>query len=389
MVENTEFRALLNELDPRYKVPNRKYFSDSLVPEIYDEMRDSLKESLRQASFVSLTTDGWTSRANQSYITITCHFIDDDWQMQSYVLQTRILEESHTGANIAEVLCNALDEWEIKIENTALLTDNAANMGVAATAGGFRVHIGCFAHTLNLACQKGMGIDDVGIILKKLRRVVSHFHRSTTATAQLKTKMEQMEMKARKLVIDVDTRWNSTYDMIKVYLKLRSAVYAVFCQSERKTKSTKSLMEAAALTEEEALILEDMKALLKPMKKATKVISDAKRPTLSLVAPLKASLLRHLAPQDDPNPNDEVQKDSACERARNTMYTNLKDRYADPGIKLTMNMSSALDPRFKDLPFLDETTKQEVWDAIRAEALEVIRCKQSPSVSVISNKNFK
>ena len=87
---------------------------------------------------MALTTDGWTSRATESYITITAHFINDNWEMKNYVLQTRPMHESHTGANIAEVIKEAVQEWNIPQENDCipLVSDNASNMDNAASIVG-------------------------------------------------------------------------------------------------------------------------------------------------------------------------------------------------------------------------------------------------------------
>ena len=42
---------------------------------------------LSTASAVPLTTDGWTSRATESYLAVT-HFINSEWEMQNPVLLT-------------------------------------------------------------------------------------------------------------------------------------------------------------------------------------------------------------------------------------------------------------------------------------------------------------
>ncbi len=77
--------------------------------------------------------------------------------MTNFVLQTRPLFESHTGANIAKVLRSAVTEWELERANHAIavITDNARNMDIAVREAGLVPHIKCFAHMLNLATQSG------------------------------------------------------------------------------------------------------------------------------------------------------------------------------------------------------------------------------------------
>ena len=49
----------------------------------------------------ALTTDTWTSNVNDSYLTVTAHFINKSWELCTRVLFTSEMPEHHTGANIA------------------------------------------------------------------------------------------------------------------------------------------------------------------------------------------------------------------------------------------------------------------------------------------------
>ncbi|KAL0150995.1 hypothetical protein M9458_053722 [Cirrhinus mrigala] len=114
VVENTGFRFMINTLDPRYMIPTRSYMTDKAVPRIYDKVKDDVKSALSSAPRVALTCDGWTSRATEAFVTITCHYVDEEWELMSHVLQTRAMHESHTGSNIAELLKAALEEWDLE-----------------------------------------------------------------------------------------------------------------------------------------------------------------------------------------------------------------------------------------------------------------------------------
>lgn len=60
------------------------HFSDKAIPKPYEKV----KAVLKNAEFVALTTDGWTSRSMEGYITVTAHFIHE-WETKNYVLQTK------------------------------------------------------------------------------------------------------------------------------------------------------------------------------------------------------------------------------------------------------------------------------------------------------------
>ena len=59
-------------------------------------------KSAGDCEWVALTTDGWSSKATQSFMMVTCHFISQDWKLVSAVLTTCHFPGSHTGKRIAE-----------------------------------------------------------------------------------------------------------------------------------------------------------------------------------------------------------------------------------------------------------------------------------------------
>ena len=69
IVDAPEFRHLISSLDPRYSMPSRKQFAEEIIPAMYISVSQEIKEKLKCAEQVALTTDGWTSRATESYMT--------------------------------------------------------------------------------------------------------------------------------------------------------------------------------------------------------------------------------------------------------------------------------------------------------------------------------
>lgn len=187
MVDNIGFRWMLHCLEPRYKIPQRGYMVDTAVPRMYEEVKKVVKTSLSAAQRVALTCDGWTSRATQSYVTITSHYISDDWEMVTHILQTRVMHESHTGSNVADLLKRAMDEWGIQDKEPAIVTDNAKNMTSAAELVGM-LHFKCFSHTLNLASQRPLKLPAVQRLLGRVRRFINFFICSAIASHVLKEK---------------------------------------------------------------------------------------------------------------------------------------------------------------------------------------------------------
>lgn len=49
---------MLQTLEPRYEILNRKYFTGKALPALYDETREKVEIALQSAERVALTCDG-------------------------------------------------------------------------------------------------------------------------------------------------------------------------------------------------------------------------------------------------------------------------------------------------------------------------------------------
>ena len=111
----------------------------------------------------------------------------------------------------------------------AITTDNASNMVACGADLGFN-WIGCFAHSLQLSVNEGLKLPIISKMVTTAKKVVEHFSRSHLAGNALLDHQSQRrtgEARALRLEKSVDTRWNSTYLLLKHLLKLRPNVRAV------------------------------------------------------------------------------------------------------------------------------------------------------------------
>jgi hypothetical protein len=146
-----------------------------------------------------------------------------EWKLCSFVLSTEQCND-HSASGLQQALQSVIDDWKIIPE--AITTDNAAPIVKAIRDSGY-TGVRCFAHTLNLGTQKATQIRDIDNIIIRVRRIVQHFHQSGKATSTLESVQTAMEIPKHILIMDVTTRWNSTYDMLCRFLEQESAVQAV------------------------------------------------------------------------------------------------------------------------------------------------------------------
>ena len=99
VIDGCGFNKLFACLEPGYTVPSRTFVMNSLK-QWYSVMKQKLQESLSVRK-LAVTTDVWTSRATKAYMTITAHYISNEWKIESNILCTSEMAKRHTGTNIA------------------------------------------------------------------------------------------------------------------------------------------------------------------------------------------------------------------------------------------------------------------------------------------------
>ena len=71
VVDSPAFCQLLHTLDPRFQPYSRTQFSRVIIPMKYDEVKQSIKEKLDKAKFISLTTLGVIIMVTSLFLLIT------------------------------------------------------------------------------------------------------------------------------------------------------------------------------------------------------------------------------------------------------------------------------------------------------------------------------
>ena len=293
VVQGDGFRKLL---EPRYQLPSRKTLSDRVIPTMYNSVKDSkVLPGLKEAKYISLTSDCWTSRVNQSYISITAYFlkVKSDWQFEHFVLESKKLPGSHTAEHLAEAIKECLIEWEIQDSQISCVTiDNASNIVKAVDQLLKWPHLPCFGHTLNLAVKASLPIPRVHQAVSKCSHVVTYFRRSSKATYLLKEKQIALGLLQHSMIQDVETRWNSTYNMLERICEQQASICAALVDLKRV-----DLM----LQDSDVKIMENLVEILKSFFQITETICGENYTTVSSIKPLLHHLLNTAL---DPRSND-------------------------------------------------------------------------------------
>ncbi|KAL7395484.1 hypothetical protein ABVT39_017717, partial [Epinephelus coioides] len=173
-----------------YLLKSEKFYHKKQLPEIHNKVVRKIQDLIQpeNAGFsLSFTTDCW-SGTTESQMSLTCHFIDNEWVRKQFVLNTRAMQGSHTGAYISEIFLDMLQEWQIgKDCVTLVLRDNGANM-VKGMILAEILDLSCTARTLQLLVNDGLTSQRaVTDTIAKLKKCVTHFQHSVLAKHRLRS----------------------------------------------------------------------------------------------------------------------------------------------------------------------------------------------------------
>ena len=284
------------------------------------------------------------------------HFIDKEWNLRSFNLETIPMFEDHTGVNIYEALANISENWNLPLEKLACVTtDNGSNF-IAAFSDQDVLRLSCFGHSLDLAISKGLQIVRVEMAIKKCRALVETFSRSWKRSRDLREKQESLGLPNHKLIGDVVTRWGSTYTMISRIIEQQQAISAVLAEDRKNWHKL--------LTDEEFRVIEALCTVLEPFSYLTDALSGEKSVTVSAIRPVMKHIVDVLT----------VVKDSDSrfiKEVKQKINNDITKRYDDESIQQLLDKSAFLDPRFKKcVSNYDDTVEMIQEEALAGPVLE-------------------
>lgn len=162
-----------------------------LIPRLYEEQVAIIKNKLEKSMHISLTTDMWTSTANDDYLSLTAHFIDMDFKQNNWCIEVllflkwTILEKTWKIWYVE----STTDSWNISEKAFSIVHDNGRNITLETrlmTLGNI-TSTPYLAHTFQLVVNDGILKNlIVRNILGSCRRIVGHLKHSSLACKNLK-----------------------------------------------------------------------------------------------------------------------------------------------------------------------------------------------------------
>ena len=221
-VDDPSFQNLQAVADKRFNIPSRTNFTRKFIPEKYTEVCGQVQKELESAFCLSITTDLWTSQhQHRSYISVTAHFVTNDFKFLSRCLSAKEVAEDHNAESLAKVLQEIFEEWAVAGKVYGAMTDNGGNIINICVNHLKLTHKSCIRHTLQLAVKRALEINKVRRALGRCRKCVEHFHKST-----------KVEIPQHARVQDCITRWGSTLHMLQRLQEQQAAIAATLMESK-------------------------------------------------------------------------------------------------------------------------------------------------------------
>ncbi|XP_057662252.1 E3 SUMO-protein ligase ZBED1-like [Diorhabda carinulata] len=290
IVEKDGLKKFVQVLNGSYKLPSGNTLSQKLIPNLYNETRRVIEAILKQAKFISCTTDCWTSiPLYRPYMP----FCRRNYQLLSVCLGCYEMDDNHTAENLCNNINLILNEWSIEEKaNTSFTTDYRSNVLKAMGYGDMGIaHICCFGHAINIAVNKGFENAKVSETIGKIKKIQIIFAHSWKAVRDLK--IIQKKYNTKEIPSFSKTRWWSLLNLIKIIVQ-EEVNLLNFLQTYNNGHYKKLILNADDLK-----LLNVILELLTPIQNISETLSGENYVTGSTILPISLELGKTLVDETE------------------------------------------------------------------------------------------
>lgn len=354
MVDNTAFRNMLRTADQGYNMPPSRYFMETLIPQYYNETKANIQKYVQNTENVTISTDIWTSNITESeFITFSVHLIDPIWEPHTFTLCTLEIEDD--ADRMSSALQNVLHVWGIP--GTPILVTNS-DVRLKSATGILRLpNISCLGNAIGMAASDILASDGVPCVIENCRRFIKALNRNGRDKSKFRRMQQEMN---DDLELDNAAKWTTTFDMLLKICRKCDTIVSV-PQQDCFSKETRQSVPHPEQLEKAKTI----KNVLKPLRTAAKLISDQGPSTASMILPVLRKLEITLA----------VKEEDQCYSTalKRRIVDVLSPLYQDSSVRDCLLVASVLDPRYKDLLFVDPAERKRGKEQLADEATVLYR----------------
>lgn len=357
--------------------PGEKF--QAVVREVFRSMQEDVRVILEQVSSkVSITLDFWTSYEQIFYMSVMCHWIDENWSFQKVLLDICHIPCPCGGAEIYTKLVKVLKLYNIESRVLSCTHDNSSNTVQACSTLKEDMdsqkmipfcYIPCAARTLNSIINDGLRTTKS--VIAKIRECVLEMNASSEISQDFIQFSTAYQEGSWKFPLDASARWSGNYQMLDIVRKASKSMETVI----RKYEDTLGIRMLLNPAEKNAITI--MHSYLEPFYKTTNNICTNKVPTVGLVLFFMDHISEMITACRDSRHSPEWLKSAAEEmtiKARN---------YNNQVCNIFIYMAAILDPRIK-VELIPETLNSENYlEEARSHFMRNYSANHFPSITSV------
>lgn len=228
IVEEPGFLSFFKSISQMFQCPPTSYAIRSELQGLIHKTTQIVQKRLERVDNVALSSEVWITTTNKTYMTTTCHLIDNTWTRQSYVLETKPLPEEYKPSHFVGQLLKIADTWRLGSKITVVVT-NVDGMKKDIRKAGWDF-IPCFANTLDVVFKETLEASSDWKELVQRCCEISEYFSHVEAQRQLKAQIK-MRLPQHNLVESKGDKWLSTLNMLVRISEQHQAIREVLLES--------------------------------------------------------------------------------------------------------------------------------------------------------------
>ncbi|KAK8938650.1 hypothetical protein KSP39_PZI010880 [Platanthera zijinensis] len=256
----------------------------SVTLEIFRSMQEDVKTSLQHlSSMVSITLNFWTNHEELHFMSVYCHWVDENWSPHKVILDVRHIPYPSAGSEIFHALLDVLGMFNLEKKVISCTCDNSQHAVNACQALKEELearkvpfcYIPCAAHALSQIIEDGLKSPKP--ILLKIREFALELNLVPGIAQDFKQLTAVYQEGVWQFPLDASATWNGLYTMLDLAQKASKSMDSTIKKHEESFRGRNLSLSAA-----EKSIVSVLHSYLEPFHKITSNLSACKSPTVGL-----------------------------------------------------------------------------------------------------------
>lgn len=348
VIESTSFYSMIAVADPMYVLPDKEILFGNLIQQAFNEAKKSIELQLSDSEVITLA-EIWESITGEKFVSISCQLINSLWQMKTFLLRTTSMNDIPSEDVFINVLKSTYSEWGIK-GSEVLLNDGSKIMEKIFPS----------LQMVNMACCSKVLFIAGDNLIKNQTVTGSVVHFVISLIARILQNKYPLELYSKFFDIirnlkEIDTKtfpWTTFSQVLQ-------------CIIENEEVIRQNAICADNLSGEIWQQVLDMNNIISPLLKAYTLLCDKSSVISSMILPVLRKLKVTFTQKKEDSEFIQVLKKAT--------WQSISEPFRTSTVRNFLLISSLLDPRYKDLQFVDGPERLHAREILGTVATDLYR----------------